>query len=85
MWIDSFNIYVARVCRCLETVNLCVNPAMGQKLLAEILQQGDDFPQLRHVFIQPGAGDEALVGYCESAGLRVHQGCVVVELRPRKR
>ena len=71
--------------RCLETVNLCVNPVVGQKLVEEVLeaqQRSDEFPKLCHVFIQPGAGDAALVGYCKSAGLRVHQGCVLVDLHP---
>ena len=72
--------------RLLQTVNLCVNPSVGQKLLADVLeaQRRDkaQFPELRHVFIQPGAGDAALVSYCESSGLRVHEGCVLVELSP---
>ena len=72
--------------RLLQTVNLCVNPSVGHKLMTEVLeaQRRDEaqFPELRHVFIQPGAGDAALVSYCESSGLRVHEGCVLVELSP---
>ena len=73
--------------RSLETINLCVNPTIGHKVLAEMLEarlrDATEFPELRHVFIQPGAGDAALVSYCESSGLlRVHEGCVLVELSP---
>lgn len=70
-------------CRTLETVNLCVNPTIGQKLLAEIAgqqQQQQDFSKLRHVFIQPGAGDAGLIGYSKEVGLCVHEGCVLVDM-----
>ena len=29
---------------------------------------------------QPGAGDASLAGFCEAGGLKVYEGCVLVEL-----
>ena len=50
-------------------------------ILVCVLAAGEaHFPELRHVFIQPGAGDAALTSFCESKGLHVHNGCVLVEL-----
>ena len=75
--------------RSLETINLCVNPTIGHKVLAEMLEarlrDATEFPELRHVFVQPGAADDALRIYCESNGLRLHEGCVLVELSPLNR
>ena len=52
----------------------------GLARLAAVLGLSVCLPRLRNVFIQPGAGDEQLVAVCEALGLRVHEGCVLVEM-----
>ena len=65
------------VCMC---VCVCVALLLPLILVCVLAAGEAHFPELRHVFIQPGAGDAALTSFCESKGLHVHNGCVLVEL-----
>ena len=61
-----------------ETVNLCVNPAAGLKLLSEYVAAGKC--SASYVFVQPGAGSDQLARFCEESGLQIHHGCVLLDM-----
>ena len=68
-----------------ETLNLCINSHQGLQLITELVET-PRFPAgaTKNVFIQPGAESPALLDYCAAHGLRVHQGCVLIEM-PRSK
>ena len=59
----------------IDVVDLVISPKIGPQIV-------DDMAALdiKNVFIQPGAGSDEIMQKCASAGISVHQGCVLVEL-----
>ncbi|CAJ1338021.1 unnamed protein product [Effrenium voratum] len=57
-----------------DVVDLCINPVAGLTLVDEMAELG-----IKKVFIQPGAGSEAVLKRCEEKGIDVFQGCVMIE------
>ena len=51
-----------------------MTPVPGLTLVDEMAELG-----IKKVFIQPGAGSEAVLKRCEEKGIDVFQGCVMIE------
>ena len=56
-------------------VDLIINPVAGLQLIEEAAEIG-----IKSVFIQPGAGSDAIRDLCAKNGMVVYEGCVMVEL-----
>ncbi len=56
-------------------VDLIINPKAGLELMQEAADIG-----IKSVFIQPGAGSDAIKELCSQRGIEVFEGCVMVEL-----
>ncbi len=59
-----------------DVVNLVINPAKGIDIVKEMKELG-----LEEVFIQPGAGSNDILEYCEGNNIDVTKGCVLAEYR----
>ena len=58
----------------IEVVDLCINHVEGLKQMEQAAALG-----IKKVFIQPGAGSEAILDFCEENNVEVFMGCVMVE------
>ena len=58
----------------IEVVDLCINHVEGLKQMEQAAALG-----IKKVFIQPGAGSEAILDFCEENSVEVFMGCVMVE------
>jgi len=59
----------------IDVVDLIINPRDGLPLIAQAADLG-----IKMVFVQPGAGSEAIEELCVRRGMAVHHGCVLREL-----
>ncbi len=59
----------------IECVDLVVNPALGIEVVKEMKELG-----IKNLWIQPGAGSEEIVTFCEVNKINFHHGCVLREL-----
>ena len=58
----------------IEVVDLCINHVEGLKQMEQAAALG-----INKVFIQPGAGSEDILNFCEDHNVEVFMGCVMVE------
>lgn len=58
-----------------DVVDLVITPTVGIDVVKEACDLGID-----KIFIQPGAGSNEIRNYCKNKGVRVYEGCVLVEL-----
>jgi predicted CoA-binding protein len=58
----------------IEVIDLCINHVEGLKQMEQAAALG-----IKKVFIQPGAGSEAILDFCEENNVEVFMGCVMVE------
>lgn len=59
----------------IDCVDLVVNPVAGIDVVKEMKELG-----INNLWIQPGAGSEEIVAYCENNNINFHHGCVLREL-----
>ena len=52
-----------------------ISPSIGIEVVKEACALGID-----KIFIQPGAGSREIKDYCKEKGVKVYEGCVLVEL-----
>ena len=58
-----------------DVVDLIIHPGIGSRIIEEMKEIG-----IANVFIQPGAGSDAIKAACAEAQIAVHEGCVLREL-----
>ena len=58
----------------IDVVDLCINHIEGLKQMEQAAELG-----ISKVFIQPGAGSEDILNFCEEKNIEVFLGCVMVE------
>lgn len=59
----------------IDVIDLCINPKTGLEIVREAHELG-----IKKIFIQPGAGSEDIIKFCQEQGMDVFEGCVLVEL-----
>lgn len=59
----------------IDVIDLCINPALGEKILIEAKELG-----INKVLIQPGAKSEEILSFCRENGIIAIEGCALVEL-----
>lgn len=59
----------------IDVIDLCINPNKGIEIIKEAATLKID-----KVLIQPGAGSNEIKEYCINAGIKVVDGCALVEL-----
>ena len=62
-----------------EVIDLCINPKVG----IEMIKQAYDL-NIKNILIQPGAGSEEIIRFCEEQGMNAIEGCALVELSNRQ-
>lgn len=72
--IEGVKVYqkISDVPEKIDIVSMYVKPEIGLTLAPGIIEKG-----VKEVYINPGAGSEALVGYLEDRGVVVHQECSI--------
>ena len=58
-----------------DVVDLVISPKIGPAIIDDMASLG-----IKNVFIQPGAGSDEIIAKCATAGISVHEGCVLIEL-----
>eukprot|EP00621_Florenciella_sp_RCC1693_P010662 CAMPEP_0182530478 /NCGR_PEP_ID=MMETSP1323-20130603/5943_1 /TAXON_ID=236787 /ORGANISM="Florenciella parvula, Strain RCC1693" /LENGTH=131 /DNA_ID=CAMNT_0024739777 /DNA_START=36 /DNA_END=431 /DNA_ORIENTATION=+ len=59
----------------IDVVDLIISPKIGPDIIVQMAELG-----IPDVFIQPGAGTDEIREAAASAGISVHEGCVLIEL-----
>lgn len=59
----------------IDVIDLVISPSIGIEVVKEACALGID-----KIFIQPGAGSREIKDYCKEKGVKVYEGCVLVEL-----
>ncbi|MFC1687359.1 CoA-binding protein [Patescibacteria group bacterium] len=72
--IEGLKVYpkISDIPEKIDIVSMYVKPEIGLTIAPEIIEKG-----VKEVYINPGAGNEALVGYLEERDVVVHQECSI--------
>lgn len=58
-----------------DVIDLVITPKIGIEVVKEASELGID-----KIFIQPGAESREIINFCKEKGIKVYEGCVLVEL-----
>lgn len=59
----------------IEAIDLCINPKLGLEFIKEAKLMG-----ISKVLMQPGAGSQDIINYCNENNIVAVEGCALVEL-----